>query len=151
MTTEDKLQYTVRKRHHSEPELPYSDCYDEFLGKNHTGRIVRLNVGKEPEVVAHLNDFENNIVKNEEDKVKNLIKELADIFGYTSNKTEEKSFLPPEIKFVKIIHVYGETVYQFEEDFSIEDYKQEIENKFGIGFVKEIKIYHGNLYNDSNM
>lgn len=113
----NKLQYTTRKRFHKEPELPYSDYYDEFIGRNRTGRIV---------------DLKGNVIfdenKKEEQTSENIIK-----------------YEPVTMYSIIVDHIYKiECVGTFtEEEFLSIDlvkYENELKSKFGNDFINSVYV-----------
>lgn len=113
-----KLQYTTRKRFHKESELPYSDYYDEFIGRNRTGRIV---------------DLKGNVIFDENKKSDSI----------TENKTVE--YIPVTMYSIIVDHHYKvECVGTFnEEDFMSIDlvkYEQELKSKFGSSFINSVYV-----------
>lgn len=113
-----KLQYTTRKRFHKEPELPYSDYYDEFIGRNRTGRIV---------------DLKGNVIFDENKKSDSI----------TENKTVE--YIPVTMYSIIVDHHYKvECVGTFNEDdfmsIDLVKYEQELKSKFGSSFINSVYV-----------
>lgn len=108
------LQYTVRRRRADLEQLEYPDCYDEFDGRVPTGRIVK-NIS--PLEYLDLGS------KESEPEVKIIQEKIVDIK-----------------KLVQVIHEFGIFETEYPGEFSLTEYKSQIEKKYWIGFVKDIII-----------
>lgn len=114
----NKLQYTTRKRFHKEPELPYSDYYDEFIGMKRTGRIV---------------DLKGNVIFDEN--------KISD----TMIEKEEVVHIPVTMYSIIVDHHYRvECVGTFNEDdfmsIDLVKYEQELKSKFGSSFINSVYV-----------
>lgn len=109
-------QLVTRRRRLGDEQLEYPDCYDEYMGRESTGRIVDI---------AGNVIVDNNIKKEKEEEVK---KDVYDNYY-----------------IITVIHEYGENIIgKYPEDeflqLNIPEYKNSLNAKYWDNFVKEIKI-----------
>lgn len=110
------LQYVTRKRRSDLPQLDHQDCYDEFDGSIPTGKIAKslypLKYLELTEKPKKISSVDENIISVENNKPTLIIVE----------------------------HSYGVNIFEYVDDFSISDYKIEVEKKYWNGFIKNIEI-----------
>lgn len=116
MTNDPIRQLVIRRRREDLPQLEYPDCYDEYIGREPTGKIMK----NFQEVVA-IKTSDNKIIENKQD-----------IIGIEKN-------------YIKVIHYYGESLvgdYNNEEiqSINLDEYKKQLDSHFWDGFVFNITI-----------
>lgn len=116
-------QYVTRKRRIGE-EIDYSDGFDEYIGREHTGRIVKFVNG---EVVNYFSDGINPLVDN------------AVEVQESPTKTEVQC---KESKFFRVIvnHSCGTNEFISDSIIDIEEYTSQLNSFYWEGFVTSIKI-----------
>lgn len=115
--------YVTRNRRAGE-EIDYADGFDEYIGRDHTGRIVKFVNG---EAVDYC------IVNTTQDKDMNNIQKDLSVETQENNK-EHTHFK------VTVNHMCGQNEFLSKSQIDIEEYIMQLNNFYWDGFVIDITV-----------
>lgn len=117
-------QYVTRRRRVGD-EIPYSDGYDEFIGRESTGRIVKFENGVAVDYFDGQRPVEHINVQND------MSPEI---------KVDEERVREPTMYRVTVEHDCGVNEFISDSLFDVQEYTNQLNQFYWNGFVKSIAV-----------